>query len=427
MKKTEFKDHLEVLIKIISLLTVLSAIFTTGQIKYITIGISIVIISPKFIEYLIKKYKFRKEKSTNKIILESSKHINKIYALAKANEKNLKKNFDLNEAKKVEKRYKKIIKDCKKNQKDYSLEIPKLVGTFEDIRKAVKNIDFAKNMEITNYLIDEIMDLQRILAQLNMYDMRKKFGKYIIKYANTISKKAIGYIDFIGWTEILLGNNNEGKKAIDEAIILIDARLYELKETKNDEYFELIFLKARALRHLGTTFYTYKTFKEKVYTYLEDAKKILNETSPIGVELIKYCNDKPKFESKRQTLLNGIENNIELYKYEQYRRFFKNDPNRLREILNNLNKDIENDKTDENHRKLKLLSLRTQVLIELKRHNCLTESEKETFSYDIDKDLDSMANILNKNIYFDDAMETFVSNRVETIYDDVKNIMNKQN
>ena len=70
------------------------------------------------------------------------------------------------------------------------------------------------------------------------------------------------------------------------------------------------------------------------------------------------------------------------------------------------------------HRLLKLLSLKSQ-LSKAMDISGVQKLDMEQF----DKDLSTVEKILNKNIYFDDAMEVYANQKVQQVFEEVKNIL----
>lgn len=100
------------------------------------------------------------------------------------------------------------------------------------------------------------------MLQLEQHHIRIRLGRYVAKYTNNEIQQIKAYTDLIGWTYILLGDNRRGHEAISTAINIINNRIGASGEIPDgmtmERYYDYLFLKVRALRHLGTTYYTYK-------------------------------------------------------------------------------------------------------------------------------------------------------------------------
>lgn len=94
-------------------------------------------------------------------------------------------------------------------------------------------------------------------------------------------------MDLIGWSYVLLGDK-KGYAAIFTAIDIIENRIgKELnkeapKGMSQEEYEQYLFLKARAYRHLGSTYYTFKDID--VGHYCNEALKVLEVLKSNGFD-----------------------------------------------------------------------------------------------------------------------------------------------
>ena len=230
-------------------------------------------------------------------------------------------------------------------------------------------------------------------------------------------------MDLIGWSYVLLGDK-KGYAAIFTAIDIIENRIgKELnkeapKGMSQEEYEQYLFLKARAYRHLGSTYYTFKDID--VGHYCNEALKVLEVLKSNGF-------DKSK-KSMYENMLYGVENNLYLYNLYKFisdnkRENGNGDTRKLDETRRNVEKAIEDlsalpKEEQDNHRMLKLLSLKCQI------NKVFSVIKKEKMDIDgTNADLKKIEATLAKNIYFDDAMEVYTNQKVQLLFEETKNIL----
>lgn len=379
--------------------------------------------------------------SSTAIIAKSKKYIKYLYKLAKTNEKTLEKHAAVNELKAIEKLNKRVVKmvggkkvKCKKDKlqalrdelntriQNYQSKKYQGIENAKDIIKISDKIDSKKSYEITQLIIETIEDLNRILLQIDQHKLRINFGKYIAKYTKDEKLQVKAYVEYIGWTNILIGKIKKGFEAIMTGISLIEQKISDGKTIPNgmsvDEYCDWLFHKARAYRHLGTTYYTYTSKQINPSEYLQKALEIVD--NPVFKE---YYETKDL--CKYQRLRIGIENNILLARYYKLSECMKSSnlsQNKctyqgLYEEVKKLIPDIDKLKKVDKHRVIKLLVLENQII---KSNKCYQGSELGNLK----ENLRVIKNVLDENINFDDAMEVFIQQKIQFLYDQVLEMIN---
>ena len=76
--------------------------------------------------------------------------------------------------------------------------------------------------------------MNRILLQIDQHKLRIKLGKFVAKYTDNLYTQLDAYIDYIGWTYILIGNVNKGFKAIMTGIGLIEQQIGDGSQIPED-------------------------------------------------------------------------------------------------------------------------------------------------------------------------------------------------
>lgn len=414
--------------------------------RWITVGLILLLALTYFIYSMLSAIRVRNSISSTAIIAKSKKYIDYLYKLSKANEKKLKKFAAVNDLKVIERINKKVVKTVRgKNinldnnkrkalQKDLNVKIDDYQKTkkanydilkYDDqIIKNTKHLSGKKTYEITQKIITSICDLNRILLQIDQHKLRIKLGKFVAKYTDNLYTQLDAYIDYIGWTYILIGNVNKGFKAIMTGIGLIEQQIGDGSQIPEDmrpeDFCHLMFMKARAYRHLGTTYYTYASRHIDPTAYLNKALEIVN--NPIFLE--KFKNRDCDCENRYQKLRIGIENNLLLAEYYKLTECMKNKcMNDSNCTFDSLAKDIDEKiaevkqmKKMDKHRLIKLLVLKNQIIMTNKYY---TGIEIEG----LEDNLKAIKGVFEQNINFDDAMEVFIQQKIQSLYDDVLEII----
>lgn len=476
---------------IIALLTPIFTFFVEGQnviYKYIVIGVMAAVVVALF---LYNRAKTSKNLSNTAVIDKSRKYTKYLKKIVKANMKSLKRDFnktELGEMKKNIDIISKKIRGCYKSKKETEIEkliaqkdalldkyyeksheyvSSEMIDASKPVIKMVKLADKNESMQVFNKVYDTVHDLERILLQLEQHDLRIKLGKYIVKYSTNIDKTIHAYVDYIGWSNVLLGKNEKGFVAIQSGLDLIEYKIKstkpghlkyielskegkeipELIEKQHVEYCENTLQKARALRHFGTTYYTYRSYndpfvkskvkKNQVWNYentvnpfvktkLLSAIKLMSEES-----VVEYYNRTEKLKETYFKMIFGLKYNDILYDY--YVALYKNDESietfiNLAQKLDMLEDEVDHCGFGDNHRLIKILTLKNQLKHKIINKGTLKTTarrEKEIvdqWNVQLSKDLKVIEKVLNKNIYFDEAMEVYVCQKIRKLYTDIEAI-----
>jgi hypothetical protein len=270
-------------------------------------------------------------------------------------------------------------------------------------------------------IYETIKDIERILLQLEQHKLRIKFGEYVVKCSNNIDHAIHAYVDLIGWTHVLLGDNKKGLASIQCGLDLIDYKLNSLPKN-SPEYYECVYQKARALRHLGTTYYTYRTPKDKfVKEKLKEAIALMTQK-----DVIIYYNSSLPLKEKYEKMVSGLKYNELLYDY--YVALEKKDEfgDKLKQISEGIDKlyvEVQTSEIEDNHRLVKILTLKNQIdKNRIMETNTLQDDNNQLFMSQFRKDLKIIEKVLNKNIYFDEAMEVYICQKVQDLYEKVEDI-----
>lgn len=306
----------------------------------------------------------------------------------------------------------------KKNNKYVTSEMIKVNKPYD---KVVKESNQSQTIQVYNVLYATIHDLERILLQLEQHSLRIKLGKYVVKCSNNIDETVHAYVDLIGWTHILLGDNKKGFASIQSGIDLINYKLNSL-EKNTPEYYKYVLLKARALRHIGTTYYTYRSKKDKfVKEKLLEAIALISEK-----DVVDYYNSTPSLKETYGKMMFGLKYNVLLYDY--YVALENKDEigekiNIISKGVEELRKEVDSSDFDDNHRMVKVLTLQNQIeKNKILQSKTLTDDRSKEWTNQLHKDLHSIETVLNKNIYFDEAMEVYICQKVDELYSNVERI-----
>lgn len=432
-------------LNIISLsITVLLAMFkndTNYIVIYPIIGVILIIV---LINIILAKTKSNKNLSNTAVVVKTKKYTQYLWKLVKANKKQMQKEVNISELRRLQKKNKrvldyfenKVVKDnkkiinldkekqnlienfVKKNDKYVTSEMIKINKPYS---KIVKGSNQEQTIQVYNVIYATIHDLERILLQLEQHSLRIKLGKYVVKCSNNIDETVHAYVDLIGWTHILLGDNKKGFASIQCGIDLINYKLNSL-EKNTPEYFKYILLKARALRHLGTTYYTYRSKKDKfVKEKLLEAIALISEK-----EVVDYYNSTPALKETYGKMMFGLKYNVLLYDYYVALEN-KDEIGEKIEIISKgveeLRKEVDDSSFDDNHRMVKVLTLQNQIeKNKILQSKTLEDDKSEEWALQLNKDLHSIEKVLNKNIYFDEAMEVYICQKVDALYTNVEKV-----
>lgn len=448
--------------QIISIASILASVLVmvfkneaTDESKIIIYCIFALLLIGYAVYFLYNFFKRNRSLGSASIINNAKKYIKQLYKLAKKNGKQLKKFNFFGEQKRIGKQNKIIIdkylkkgkynvdncsnKNKKKYEeskkgledkiraliKDHSENYSDLeaLKAYNGVHKVMSDAILEKNYKISQNIIKCIFDMNRILLQLEQHNYRIKLGKYVAFFAVDEEQRIKAYMDLIGWSHILLGSK-KGYAAINNAINIIENRIGKELSPKAPEgipqemYENYLFLKARAYRHLGSTYYTFKNV---------DAEYYCNQSLKV-LDVLEASGFKDRREADYNNMMFGVKNNYylyQLYKFIADSRRGNGDISDLTNSLNKVNDAIERlsaipKEKQDNHRMLKLLSLKCQIN---KALSVVTANPMDIV--ETAKSLKIIESTLSKNIYFDDAMEVYSNQKVQLLFEETKNILIK--
>ena len=399
--------------------------------------------------FLVKFFKTNRSLGSASIINNAKKYVKQLCKLAKTTEAQLKKFDFFKNQKRLEKSNKILIdKYLKKqqyksdeNSKSYLRQKENLtreiaeytrirsenysdldaLKAYNGIYKVMSPYDLENNFEISQNLVRRIFDMNRILLQLEQHNYRIKLGHFVARYASKEEDQIKAYMDLIGWSHILLGSK-KGYEAVNNAINIIESRIGAKLSPKapegmdQDFYEHYLLLKARAYRHLGSTYYTYRHV---------DAEHFCNKSLEV-LATLEQAGFHERHKADFENMEFGVKNNYylhQLYKFISQSRKGHADVNDLNKTLEAVNRAIDGlsalpkEKQDQ-HRMLKLLSLKCQINKAVSVVTAESMDIKES-----EQNLKIIESTLSKNIYFDDAMEVYSNQKVQLVFEETKNII----
>lgn len=469
-RKTILEKLIPFIIAFLSFLLSTKGIHRTAQIVG-TVIIAIAI-AAYGIYLLVENQRATRGVGSNVVIIKTKRYMKHLDILIKTSDHNLKKIIKVGMIKKLENDNKKILKTSFKEEqkeedktenkrlmllrekfkKKYCHHINNIKGIRDGkfvCEELTKQEELKSALKVSPIIIKTIWEMNRIFLQLDQYHLRLKAGQYVAKYASCPYDRAKAYIDLLGWTYILKGYNKKGYHAITAGIEMIDIELsaYENKTSLLSEkaYYKLKLLKVRALRHLGTTYYTYRTKEGFAEKNLQKALMLLKDPQLLEFYVNNKKDDDTCIKSKLENQLCfaetyqhednyksmklGIENNLyiaEFYRVVDQMKTYhcctdslQNIYNKIDVLINELRSD--GGKGNDNHRMIKMLALKSQIIQTSKFY-----TEQPINDANFKKDLREIEKILDRNIYFDEAIEVYVNLKIQTLYDDVKEILEKE-
>ena len=382
--------------------------------------------------------KRNKNLSNTQVIDKSRRYTKHLMKLVKTNAKVMAKDFNKTELAETKKKIAVVTKKINRSYTNNRQELDKLItqkdalidkyyeqshgyadahllDVNKPVNKMVKCANLSESQEIFNLIYGTVKDMERILLQLEQHKMRVKLGKYVVKYSTDIDKTIHAYVDYLGWTYVLLDKNAKGFRAIQNGLHLIDYKINtskaghqkycELKAAGEEipdvitkqhvDYCEYTLQKARALRHLGTTYYTYRSFKD---TFVKNsfAEEKIGQKSPWNFKntvnpyvkyklaeglalmeepsVIEYFQESIKKRETYSKMVFGLKYNDLLYDY--YVAVYKNDQSLetyldINNQLNALIEEIDKSEFSDNHRLIKILTLKNQL-----KHNIYNKQDE---------------------------------------------------
>jgi len=307
MKLSEVKDLIELgLILIAGVFSILGIQGNDSMVQVallIILGVALLIVGVYKIYTKIKNsYREVRSMSNINVIKKSKQHCKSLYKFARTNRKKLENNKMISVMKKKRVEENKIIDilsgkvEDEKKKEELSKRINKLKQDYSDKNTVLlmKGLTEHQDYKIAMIISDTFMKLERILLNAEQYELRIKFGKFILDFSDKELDKQKACIDFLGWTYLMMGEINKGEKAILKGV----ARAKYIIENSEDKkiiaksYFNL----ARAYRHLGSARHTYENNPGKALVYLKESEDYFNKINQID-----YNNER-----KLEEMITGI-------------------------------------------------------------------------------------------------------------------------
>ncbi len=435
MKKTEINW-----LSIVSLaITVLLSIFKNEANAMVIFPIIGIVLAILVVNIIITQTKANRNLSNTAVIDKSKKYTKYLWKIVKANQKQMLKEVNISDFKKIDKNNNKIIKlvysngDFKQNEEKQAVKILRdenkvlinnyyskkaLIEPCKQVVSKIKRSNAEKAQAVYNVIYKNISSFQRILLQLEQHSLRIKLGKYVVACTNNIDEAIDAYVDYLGWTNILLGDNKKGFEYIEKGLELINYKIDDCKDSGDNEgYCKYVLLKARALRHMGTTYYTYKSKDDNF------VEKSLKE----ALELCEIKEVKEYFEThdniKYDKMVFGIKYNQYLLQYFE----LKTNKDLGEKEIKNLKRNIEvleEDvvKDNDKHRLVKVETLKNQVdrLYIATQSIAEQKEDMKVWSNNFEANAKTIEKVLNENIYFDEAMEVYIYQKIQNLFYDVE-------
>jgi tetratricopeptide (TPR) repeat protein len=431
MKLSEVKDLIELgLILIAGVFSILGIQGNDSMVQVallIILGAALLIVGVYKIYTKIKNsYREVRSMSNINVIRKSKQHCKSLYKFAKTNRKKLENNKMISVMKKKRVEENKIIDilsgkiEDEKKKEELSNRIIKLKKDYSDKNTVLlmKGLTEHQDYKIAMLISDTFMKLERMLLNAEQYELRIKFGRFILDFSDKELDKQKACIDFLGWTYLMMGEVNKGEKAILKGV----ARAKYIVENSEDKkiisssYFNL----ARAYRHLGSARHTYENYPEKAIENLREAEEYFNKINKVD-----FNNDK-----KLQEMITGIKYGqaiacMFLFK-EKLDKNLQTDQDYLKvlktyEDLDVLAKDSKG--FDNKHRYVKVELLRTKFLelfIDYNQYFVASLGDKmkiikEDALVEMKNSLKEVDDIFRLNIFTDEAVELFLEQSVKEL------------
>lgn len=431
MKLSEVKDLIELgLILIAGVFSILGIQGNDSMVQVallIILGVALLVVGVYKIYTKIKNsYREVRSMSNINVIKKSKQHCKSLYKFARTNRKKLENNKMISVMKKKRVEENKIIDilsgkvEDEKKKEELSKRINKLKQDYSDKNTVLlmKGLTEHQDYKIAMVISDTFMKLERILLNAEQYELRIKFGKFILDFSDKELDKQKACIDFLGWTYLMMGEINKGEKAILKGV----ARAKYIIENSEDKkiiaksYFNL----ARAYRHLGSARHTYENNPGKALGYLKESEDYFDKINQID-----YDNDR-----KLEEMITGIHYGQAiacLFNFkEKLDKNLQTDQDYLKVIktyedLALLAKDSKG--FDNKHRYVKVELLRTKYLelfIDYNQYFASSLGEKmEIFKSDALNEmrisLKEVDDIFRLNIFTDEAVELYLEQSVKEL------------
>lgn len=404
MNSSKLKDYAEIFSIIIALLGTLGIGASNNLVLRIIVSVALGVFALVIIFNYVKRKKKEKLMSNVGLTKEANRVCKKINKLIKANIASLNKYSQFTKEK--------LDRDDINN---FKLKF--------DNKPSKKTIDQIRNerLEISDYMINTVFDMDRILLLSEQYDYRIKFGKYIAEYSNNDMQIQKAYIDFLGWTYVIMGKNKLAEKYIKLGISCIENYLENTPLLSDKDKNDALMKRIRAYRHLGSNHNLYIKKPLECLTYLNEGLKLLNEETFKKYYLEK---DNNKFVEMEVGLQYGVAIcNLYLFKtknkglsnVESLSKYLKEASDLVVKY-----KDVAKGFANK-HRYVKFLLLENSIHQEIKK---LDDSLKASFpEIAFNENILAIEKSLNSSLYSDEGMIYYLEQKLDSICEKVNSIL----
>lgn len=239
--------------------------------SYVFLAFAAIALLVAVIYLIVRLIRDRKRVGTSSILQRSRKVTKDIKWVVKTAEwkieRYVSKHDTLDEERKelVKKTRKNILEIVKKNETKpegekvkYCDNVLKEINYFSKLQPLKVMLHIATQdpsqeeiIDLNNTILNSIKQTERALLVLEQYETRKYLGRYVLTHSSDPLFCADALIDYIGWTNALIGRRNEFVKAVESGIDYL--KLFA--KTDGDFYknkAEVQLKLARAYRHLGS-------------------------------------------------------------------------------------------------------------------------------------------------------------------------------
>lgn len=427
------KDLIELAVIVLVGLFSIFGIQTTSvyvqQIIIVIFGVALLVFALyKGLKHIKDAHREVRSMSNINVIKKSKLHCQSLYRFAQVSRKKLEKNKALNYIKQTRQEEDKIL-DIIKGKNNSEEKILSIKNKIEKLKKdysdkdtitLIKSLDQNQDYKISRLISKTFVDLERVLLNAEQYDLRIKFGKYILDFSDSELKRQRASIDFLGWTYLMMGEINKGERAIEQGI---KRALYAI-ETSIDSHTikESTYNIIRAYRHLGSARYTYENNPSKALEYLNKGRAQF-----LKLNRLDY---KTEEQEKLEEMIVGIDYGIGIASFYLFKTKLDkkqqtdDDYKRFEKMYHELS--VLRDKSmnfKNKHRFVKVQILRSKYLELIMDHqvyfkpylSTAIDHTSKNLLNEIKNSLNSVDTIFKKNIFTDESVELFLEESVKLL------------
>ena len=410
MNSSHIKNYIDIIAVSLTILGSFGIAILDNWIVKVIVGVLLaVIIAASILYKQIKQRKQEKLLSNVGLTKEANKVCKKIDKLFTANIKNLNKMNNVSEK----------VSEDEQIQKIYTDKINGVVSVPKKSASERKQ----ELLQLCEYMTTTIFDMDRILLLSEQYDYRIKFGKYIAQYSHNDTQVQKAYIDFLGWTYVIMGKNKQASEYINKGIECIKEYLQYNPELEDKAKFDAKLKLIRAYRHLGSNYNVYQKAPHECLKYLYLGMEGMKEQA-----LIDYYkeHDYTKYVEMEVGLQYGIAI-CNLYSYKTKSKGYvdkKQLSSYLQRAIELVNKYKPMAKEFKNkHRYVKFVLLENSIYEELVKLSDEFEVKENVNNINFNGNIAEVETFLNTSLYSDEAMIYYLEQKLDSIYDQVNKII----